>query len=283
MYYFKYSIIIYACLLFTCISKHNEDNSTSNFFKVPELLDNFVLDGMKVPTGTHAEYVNSRIVSISFPEGIYVVTKLSNNEFKLENNKKYQCSCSGSGCNVIAFPNSEGGFDVGCSSCNETCTGRYIPTEPEEEGSLMVGFIDLNQGVDFANTNDAELLSPINANLIYEVPELNRVMDEFLVNNNITYHDDTNNTSFKNIYLNAFGKIISLKVNPKELDGIKEKNNTNVLFGTPTCSCDSGSGGCQLEEIKRKPCGVCPPITVGYQCTAGECVTCGMTLPAESD
>jgi hypothetical protein len=276
-------VLLSVFLVLGCVRGNSESEPVDSIYtmqQVPAVLNNFYLNGLKVPDGSKAEYSGSRLLEIRFPAGIYLVSKAPSGKLSLLSDKKYQCTCTGEGCNVIAFPGNEG-WEVGCSSCNSTCTGKWIEDEIVQESDEFLGFVDLDQGVAFAAESDVYMDAP-DANYIFEIPELQKEYDRFLAANGLQYESEKASEKQQTVYVNAFGTLISLNV-PESTIKEKFKGNSFIISstGSPSCSCDTGDTGCQLNEITRKLCGVCPEITVGYQCLSGGCVSCTMAIPVQ--
>jgi hypothetical protein len=293
---FGISILILPVVLFQCTDQHLDcdacDGDVEVFAmqKLPSVLENFQIAGTDLPSGTMVEYITPRIIELTYPDGYHFVGMNSEDGYMMSNQSQYSCSCTGEGCNVVAVPSSEPGqsWDVACSSCTEDCTGKWVDNNDLEINENS-GFINLEDGVSFIKTTTECTIGP-NANSFFEIDEMRQGLNDFLNQNELSLWDGTSD-DFIMIPIRVFGSPIVLKFH-SDTPGLLSNNinpssdvNNYVMLSndTPTCNCSSGASGCDYEEITYKPCSWCPEVSIGHQCTAGDCVTCVMDLPEEEE
>lgn len=250
--------------------------------KLPGILSNVQLAGIDLPDGTEAKYLNPREVEFTFPDGYFLVAKNDENYQLMSGPKRYQCTCTGTGCNVILFPGGDGEEDqIGCSSCTSACTGKWITQEKAiAKVTEYVGIVYVDLGISFIESSSKTIScgADIDANLFFKVSDLKSKLDDFFKENELEIWDGISE-NYVSLPIQAFGKSFILRFNNNQSAGLNKALATSSMLPPPTCNCDSGGEGCDYEAITHKPCGICPPITVGHQCNSGECVSCSMIIP----
>lgn len=248
---------------------------------LPPVLDDFSIAGVHLPSKTMTEYVTPRIVNLTFPKGYKWVSVNSDGAYTMSGSSTYSCSCTGTGCNVMAMPPTKKGgkWDIGSSSCTDDCTGKWV----DSDVGVNSGFINIDKGISFIHDGLVECGSNPNPTSFFEIPELQQKIDEFLSTHKLSLWNGTSD-DFVLIPLNMFGTPVVLKFDsdlPTKLLTDYENKKTMILTSDddiPTCGCASGSSGCEYEPITYRA-GLFGERTVGHSCIAGDCVTCNMTLP----
>lgn len=263
------------------------DEETFAMQKLPVVLENFRIAGVELPSGTVAEYLSPKKVQFTYPEGYQLISMNSSGEYVMNDESEYECSCTGSGCNVVAMPGEkEGEWDVGCSSCTSACTGQWVEDDDLQIDQNSV-FINTRDDISFIQETTT-CTKGVDASAFFEIPELNQKIKEFLKKNELTLWDGKSDDHIV-VPMTIFGTPVSLRLNSSQnvelnkkiVSKISNAENFVALSGddTPTCNCNSGSSGCEYEPITVKLCGWCPEKTIGHQCIAGDCESCAMTFP----
>jgi len=166
---------------------------------------------------------------------------------------------------------------VGCSSGTEDCTGKWVDGGSEEKLGRENDLLQLEPITFFINSNLKQIEKGYARNGLTDLPEnfmllpfVEKQYFEFLKNNyGIDDPDPKVISAFNSIEkVNILGYNMVLKV-----PGNKSINSRSAE--KPTCNCSSGSSGCTLKEIKKYG------VVIGYQCEAGTCVTCNITIPQQ--
>lgn len=250
--------------------------------KLPTKLSNVQLAELDIPEGTEATYHNPNEVFFSLPDGYYVVTKNDEDYALSSGEMRYQCTCTGSGCNVVLFPGGDSQPDqIGCSACTSACTGKWIEPEKNKADYYIkeyVGIINMNLDISIIETSNKPIScgAKFNANWLFSIQDLKMKMDEFFAKNELEIWDGVSE-NYASLPIQAFGKSIVLRFNDNNSDALK--NAYSELSALPSCNCDSGNEGCEYQAITHKPCAICPPITIGHQCNSGICTSCSMIVP----
>lgn len=284
----SYILVLALFLLINCNKNSNVCAECEGDFerfeqqKLPTKLSNVQLAELDIPEGTEATYHNPNEVFFSLPDGYYVVTK-NDEDYALSSGElRYQCTCTGSGCNVVLFPGGDSQPDqIGCSSCTSACTGKWIEPEKNKTDSSIIEYIDIinmNLDISIIETSNKPIScgAKFDANLIFKVPELFEKLSEFFIDNELEIWGGVS-ADYVSLPIQAFGKTIVLRFNNNNSDALK--NAYSELSALPSCNCDSGNEGCEYQAITHKPCAICPPITIGHQCNSGVCTSCSMIVP----
>ena len=249
------------------------ETEATGFQKVPENVGGLRVGDLIMPPGTQAAYRTSRSVDFLFPEQIKLVqVNWENQTMMIQGSKTYSCSCTGNGCDVVYMI----GGDVGCSSCNRDCTGKWVDDGAEERITIPDNLPEVGTLNFFINTRNEGIKRGFAANDLGEVPDnffsvplVLEAYQKFLKEN---YQIEKLNSDelgkFNGLAkINLYGYNLMVKV-----PGNSQHKRSE---GQPSCNCSSGANGCTLKAIRALL------KTVGYQCTAGSCTTCNMTIPQE--
>lgn len=139
---------------------------------------------------------------------------------------RYQCTCTGSGCNVVLFPGGDSQPDqIGCSACTSACTGKWIEPEKNKTDSSIkeyVGIINMNLDISIIENLQSSISSgaKFDANLIFKVPDLKMKMNEFFAKNELEIWDGVSE-NYASLPIQAFGKTIVLRFNNNNSDALK--------------------------------------------------------------
>lgn len=283
-----YTLITLPFILINCNQNSNicaeceKDFESFEQQKLPSKLSNVQLAELVIPEGTEATYLNPNEVSFSLPDGYYVVTKNDENYALKSGEMRYQCTCTGSGCNVVLFPGGDSQPDqVGCSACTSACTGKWVEPEKNKVDSSIIEYVDIiNMNLDISIIETLNKPIPcgekFDANWLFIIKDLNKELNDFFAKNNLEIWDGVSE-NYASLPIQAFGKSIVLRFNDNNSEALKNAySELNIL---PTCNCDSGNEGCEYQAITHKPCNICPPITIGHQCNSGVCISCSMIIP----
>ena len=261
----KLQIAIYLGLLLfvACNSQNSDDDISIDKPSFPVDASGIAFGNVVLPAGTVSEVSNDGgTVELILPEGVFYLGKVDN-ELVMANSGCWSCSGSCTGCDVVNL-----GGEVGCTACKtgfiETCVGSSCDglSSFSAKGG---GLIDMNKGISIIN-NQEELNDALKNNPDWETliqhPVISNEIDNFLSELWGGSEIDTENADL--IPVNIFGTVVRL-FSPKN----KSINNKSLAV---TCSCASGSSGCDYQKIMKGF------IHVGDKCAANGCVTCNMSF-----
>ena len=243
---------------------------------IPEKFEGFAVGGYITPTGTTAKVKrtgNRSVMTFEFRDGLIRVGRNVNGDVVAQFGGTYTCTSNcGWGCDVVNF-----GGDVGCSSCKDekgkittgTCTGTHSEDDSERLIYDDSGFIDLNKGISIIlnseEMDDENFISIPTWKVMSQIPEVSSELTRFMTA--MWGETEITTSNSKSAVVNFFGAKAVLSI---PADAIV---NGRISSGTPSCSCDSGSSGCTLEEIRKFG------VKVGYMCVRGGCTSCTMENP----
>lgn len=273
------AMISFLLFIFYTCKKTDVDRSPTpeelGFQKVPVVLNNFTIAGLKIPDGTTTKYLSDSEIEFRFPDGWKLI------ELDLEKNvynfyKEYSCTCTGTGCDVIAI-----GDDVGCSSCTKECTGKWkgssstmkpIINSDANDDEYFLGFVNFNLGIRKVEKEELSALPAFPEHLL-NVPEINTLYETFIKEQLKTEkYNPANFTDNRYVLVphpvNFLGFATFLNIPVKKEEGALMLR----YMAKPKCNCDVGSSGCTLKEIET-----IIGTHVGWKCEKGSCTTCTMS------
>jgi len=275
---FLFNLLIALCIASIAILNSCSENTTDpneqllgESYQIPNKLYGATVSGLRMPDGTTVERIDLSEVRFTFPKEVQlaVYDSLSNSVFYFPE-QSYECSCSGTGCNVVYYDG-----DFGCSSCTATCTGKWIKGGPDAHSVpyMNIGFINLDAGISFV-TSDQEFESLLpTPSFMFDIPEVKIEMRKFIEG---IYHTSLVDESiferfperYTEVALNVFGTAFLMKI-PND---VLEQNKALARYADEggkkyECDCTSGNDGCTLEKK-----------LIGAACIAGNCTTCRMTV-----
>jgi hypothetical protein len=232
-------------------------------------LSGVIYSGVKFPQGTIGEYSDDRkTLLMKLPKDYLYVARKSDGFLGFASIGTYTCNSSCSGCEPY-----RAGEVVGCSSCprgsKDKCVGGWGKSYQFEIGDGQDGkIINLNE---MANQIDA---SEIPENALYTFDELlenesiSKKFDALLTYLNLDINQE--NITTKNMLFDFYGVTIILAVPQNRFNQVS-KILASFEDVNAACSCNNGSSGCTLEDIKKFG------KKVGVKCAKGGCYPCSMS------
>jgi len=239
------------------------------FEEIPAVLNGVTLSGIMLPNGTVPKLLSGSEIQFTFPEDVLLVMQNSDGTFTRRKELKYECTCTTTGCDVFYVANS-----FGCSACNSTCTGKYVPEKTGQISPQRTAFIKGNRPVSLVLSHEeAQNLMPAQGGL-FEVPEVRAAMLAF--NEQVYGNAEPNlaNIETVEVPVDVFGNLViyTLPVSYLQQTDLSAKTKSFLReAGTKySCKCTTGQNG-KEDCIKDG--------TLTYKkCKAGNCVTCQMTV-----
>jgi len=268
----RFLFILTIFLISACL---DDQVKQDNPLQLPEVLNNVKFGDIQLPNGTIAKRLpgTSNAVEFIFPRGIqYVGLDKESKQVLRIGSGCYECtSTCTKGCDVVKL-----GEQVGCSRCEDkaTCSGKDCSSMGQME---QAGFIDLNSGIKLISKetfSSQEFLKPPSLEVLNKIPEVRDALEKFYTEYWGAEIPSSKNS--KSVVVSFFGAKANLFI-PTDMISNARINQTYYMIDDGNevkCSCESGSSGCTLKEIKAN---VWPYPVIGQSCESGSCNSCRMT------